>query len=75
MKITVGNYELQLTARNTVLNESANTRDLKYFLNELSMVYAYAAENEETKNYKYIAEDYSNKANELYHIVAQLGLY
>lgn len=71
MKVRIGSYDVEISAENWV-TEEVNTLG---FLNELSLVYRYAAEHLSRKGYQVFNEEYENTSNDLYLICREHGLY
>ena len=74
MKIKFGEYELNITGKQTY-EEKNNDMAVLYFLNELSIVYGDAARFNGGNGLQGFEKDFSNKSDALYNIVAEHGGY
>lgn len=75
MKIYIGAYQLDIKSIRSDKNKDENKEDLMYFLNELSLVYGYAADHNFSRGYQAHAKDYREKANTLYDYLNDLEVY
>ena len=75
MKISIEETrEINITVKNVGENR-ANKEELIYHLNELSLVYSYAAEKMRADGCDALAKDFQNKASALYKICNDMGAY
>ena len=74
--IKIGDYEVSVTAKKEVPYFKDSVRETTIeFLNELSIVYGYAAELNQIRGYNCHAEDYKKKSDEIYNFLKQIGAY
>lgn len=72
--IEIGSFVAEIKAKR--IYENRNTvESASYLLNELSMVYQYAAKYMESNGYNFLAEDYNKKGASLYDMLTNLGFY
>ena len=71
MKIRIGSYDVVISADNWITEETG----MLNFLNDLSLVYLYAAETADRKGYQVFKEEYENTAHDLFVICKERGLY
>lgn len=72
MKLTIGEYEVEVSAVHSRLHSE---KDTKYFLNLLSLVFHDAARYNEEHMYEGLFRSYKAKADEIYNYLAEEGLY
>ena len=72
--IEIGSYIAEIQAK--TIYDNSNTEEITgYLLNELSLVYTYAAKYMEIKGRNHIASDYHDKGESLYQLLTNSGFY
>ena len=74
--INIGNFKVNVTAKtdNPYFKDSI-TETTAEFLNELSIVYGYAAELNKLQGYEAHAKDFQSKSDEIFNFLKKMGLY
>ena len=72
--IKIGAFEVEVKA-SLEGNGKANNKDTIYFLNELSLVYQYAAELNKLQGYDGHAKDFKSKSDEIFQFLKKIGVY
>lgn len=72
MKLTIGNYEVNITAH---LNGTSTRDATRSFLNELAIVYGEASRNHARMHCNALAKDANEKSEALYNLLDSLGFY
>lgn len=75
MKLRIGDFEIEIKARNTKLkHETMNKKDTMEFLNEMSLAYSAVSDCYEN-NFGERWESFDNKAEEVYRFLNIRGYY
>ena len=75
MKLVVGNFTVEVKAKNTVYSERNNVVDAFSFLNMASIAFDEAAEVYKANNRPFIAEDFEKMSNDIYAALKAAGAY
>ena len=75
MKLVVGNFAVEVKAKNTEYSERNNVVDAFSFLNMASIAFDKAAEVYKANNRPFIAEDFEKMSNDIYAALKAAGAY
>lgn len=74
IKFSDGVQEVTVTARG-LWGDRTNKKDTIAFLNELSLVYGYAAKYEDMSGHAAMARGFREKANDIFQMLKEIGAY
>ena len=75
MKITIGQYELNITGKDTITDTKNNDNAVMYFLNELVLVYRDAEFFSRGNGFNGQSEDFKEKSDSIYQFLHEKGFY
>ena len=75
MKLNIGEFTVEVKAKNTAFSERNNLMDTISFLNKASIAFAKAAENYKVKGYNAISEDFEKMGDDIYAALKAAGAY
>ncbi len=75
MKLNIGEYTVEIKAKQTALSERNNLMDTITFLNRTSMAFDRAAEAYRAKGYNAISADFEKMGNDIYAALTAAGAY
>lgn len=75
MKLNIGEFTVDVKAKNTKLSERNNLMDNISFLNKVSIACARAAECYESKGYPSLAADFEKMGDDIYAALKAAGAY
>lgn len=75
MKLTIGEFTVEVKAKNTALSERNNLMDTITFLNRASIACDRAAEVYDSKGYPALAEIYRKMGSDIYAALTAAGAY
>lgn len=75
MRLTLGSYEVEIKAKYSREGERFNKEFTYAFLNEISMVYDYAAEHFDDYGDNGVSRDYRAKSKTIFEALKELGYY
>lgn len=75
MKLNIGNYTVEVKAKNTTFSERNNLMDTIAFLNTASIAFSRAAEVYKSKGHNAIAADFDKMGDDIYAALKAAGAY
>lgn len=75
MKMVIGNFTVDVKARNTKYSERNNVVDAISFLNMASIAFDKAADSYKADGREFIAEDFEKMSNDIYAALKAAGAY
>ena len=75
MKLVVGNFTVEVKAKNTRYSERNNVVDAFSFLNMMSIACDRAAEVYKARNMQFTAQDFEKMSNDIYAALKAAGAY
>ena len=75
MKMVIGNFTVDVKAKNTKYSERNNVVDAIGFLNMASIAFNKAADAYKTDGKEFIAEDFEKMSNDIYAALKAAGAY
>lgn len=75
MKMVIGNFTVDVKARNTKYSERNNVVDAIGFLNMASIAFNKAADAYKADGKEFIAEDFEKMSNDIYAALKAAGAY
>ena len=75
MKLIIGNFTVDVKAKNTIYSERNNAVDVISFLNMASIAFDRAADAYKAKGHVYVAADFEKMSNDIYAALKAAGAY
>lgn len=75
MKLMIGNYEVEISARNTITSKRKNAQDTGFFLNEISMALDEASLSYIGKGYEGLWQATKGMSNDIFSALQAKGFY
>ena len=75
MKLVVGNFTVEVKAKNTKYSERNNVVDAFSFLNMMSIACDRASEFYKARNQQFTAQDFEKMSNDIYAALKAAGAY
>lgn len=75
MKLMIGDYEVEISARSTILSERKNAKDTGYLLNEISMAFRALANEYKEQGFGASGAGYYKMCHDIYDVLKAKGFY
>lgn len=75
MKLMIGNYEVEISARNTITSKRKNAQDTGFFLNEISIALDEASLSYMQKGYEGLWQATERMSKDIYNALQAKGFY